>query len=152
MATIAYTAPEGIDGPSTTATDVWSFGIMLNQMVTGKVSRYRRLIPGESVWGPRDEAHTYRYRYAMIRWPMEPCASSNTRLGRSLPGEITAELFSLFPISIVLPPSLCLPGAPILWVALGRHFGWAVKRNAASRVADRNGRPAAADGRGMCGP
>ena len=39
MATIAYTAPEGIDGPSTTATDVWSFGIMLNQMVTGTVSR-----------------------------------------------------------------------------------------------------------------
>ena len=38
MATIAYTAPEAIDGPATPATDMWSFGIMLNQMVTGKVS------------------------------------------------------------------------------------------------------------------
>ena len=44
MATIAYTAPEGIDGPSTPATDVWSFGIMLNQMVTGKVAKGPQLL------------------------------------------------------------------------------------------------------------
>ena len=37
MVTLGYTAPEAIDGPSTPATDVWSFGIMLYEMVTGKV-------------------------------------------------------------------------------------------------------------------
>ena len=37
MVTLSYTAPEVIDGPPTPATDVWSFGIMLYEMVTGKV-------------------------------------------------------------------------------------------------------------------
>ena len=42
MSTLGYTAPEAIDGPSTPATDVWSFGIMLYEMVTGKVSLSHR--------------------------------------------------------------------------------------------------------------
>ena len=38
IGTLAYTAPEAVEGPSTSASDVWSFGILLFEMVTGEVS------------------------------------------------------------------------------------------------------------------
>ena len=35
---LSYTAPEAaVDGPATAASDVWSFGVILNEMVMGKV-------------------------------------------------------------------------------------------------------------------
>ena len=37
IGTLAYTAPEAVDKPATPASDVWSFGIMLLEMVTGVV-------------------------------------------------------------------------------------------------------------------
>ena len=35
---LSYTSPEAaVDGPATAASDVWSFGVILNEMVMGKV-------------------------------------------------------------------------------------------------------------------
>jgi serine/threonine protein kinase len=36
VATLAYTAPEAVDGPRTPATDIWSFGVVLYEMLTGQ--------------------------------------------------------------------------------------------------------------------
>ena len=36
MSTLAYSAPETLDGQRSPATDVWSFGVLLYEMVVGQ--------------------------------------------------------------------------------------------------------------------
>jgi len=105
----AYDAPESANQPLTAASDVWSLGVMLIEVLTQRIPSGQPGSPSpDSLSQPfRDIAHHALERDPRLRWTIDQIAASLN------PRTAAAAVQSVSPLSVPLSPAPAAPAAKL---------------------------------------